>query len=94
MSLAIRYVRSLDEVVDRAAGFLSRPVDFFARQRIVVPTAGAKAWLTAKLAERLGAGSTADGRPAGDGIVAGVDFSYPGTISSLISEKVLSLIHI
>jgi exodeoxyribonuclease V gamma subunit len=90
MSLAIRYVRSLDEVVDRAAGFLSRPVDFFARQRIVVPTAGAKAWLTAKLAERLGAGSTADGRPAGDGIVAGVDFSYPGTISSLISEKVRS----
>ena len=90
MSLAIRYVRSLDEVVDRAAGFLSRPVDFFARQRIVVPTAGAKAWLTAKLAERLGAGSTADSRPAGDGIVAGVDFSYPGTISSLISEKVRS----
>lgn len=86
MALSIRYVRSLDEVIDRAAEFLSRPVDLFARQRIVVPTAGAKAWLTAELAQRLGASPAADGTRAGDGIVAGVDFSYPGTISSLISD--------
>jgi exodeoxyribonuclease V gamma subunit len=88
MPLSIRYIRSLDDVVEPAAEFLSRSVDLFARQRIVVPTAGAKAWLTAKLAERLGGRKTADGKPVGDGIVAGVDFSYPGTISSLISEAV------
>lgn len=88
MPLSIRYVRSLDEVIERAAEFLSRPVDLFARQRIVVPTAGAKAWLTAELAKRLGASTGPDGTPAGDGIVAAVEFSYPGTISSLISEDV------
>jgi exodeoxyribonuclease V gamma subunit len=88
MPLSIRYVRSLDEVIDRAAEFLSRPVDLFARQRILVPTAGAKAWLTAELAKRLGASTRPDGTRMADGIVAGVDFSYPGTISSLISEAV------
>lgn len=82
MPLSIRYVRSLDEVVDPAVEFLSRPTDLFTRQRIVVPTAGAKAWLAAKLAERLGASI------GPDGIVANVEFSYPGTISSLISEGV------
>jgi exodeoxyribonuclease V gamma subunit len=86
MPLSIRYVRSLDDVIDPAVDFLSRPVDLFARQRIVVPTAGAKAWLAAKLAERLGASRRPDGQPARDGIVANVDFSYPGTISALISE--------
>ncbi|MFM7040848.1 MAG: exodeoxyribonuclease V subunit gamma, partial [Planctomycetaceae bacterium] len=88
MPLSIRSVRSLDDVVQPALDFLSRPVDLFARQRIVVPTAGAKAWLAAKLAEKLGATEGPDGRPMGDGIVANVDFSYPGTISSLISETV------
>ena len=82
MPLSIRYVRSLDEVVDPAVEFLSRPTDLFTRQRIVVPTAGARAWLAAKLAERLGASI------GPDGIVANVEFSYPGTISSLISEGV------
>lgn len=88
MALSIRSVRSLDDVVQPALDFLSRPVDLFARQRIVVPTAGAKAWLAAKLAEKLGATEGPDGRPMGDGIVANVDFSYPGTISSLILETV------
>jgi exodeoxyribonuclease V gamma subunit len=84
MPLAIRYVRSLADVVEPAVEFLSRPVDLFARQRIVVPTAGAKAWLAAKLAERLGASRGPDGQPARDGIVANVEFSYPGTIVGLL----------
>lgn len=88
MALSIRSVRSLDDVVQPTLDFLSRPVDLFARQRIVVPTAGAKVWLAAKLAEKLGATEGPDGKPMGDGIVANVDFSYPGTISSLISETV------
>lgn len=86
MPLSIRCVRSLLEVINPAVEFLSRPVDLFARQRIVVPTAGAKAWLAAKLAERLGAGKRADGESVGDGIVAHVNFSYPGTISALLSD--------
>jgi len=85
MPLAIEFVRSLDEVIDAAAEFLSRPGDLFVPQRIVVPTAGAKAWLVAELAQRLGANHAANGSPGGDGIVANVAFSYPGTISSLIS---------
>ena len=84
MPLSIRYVRSLEDVIDPAVDFLSRPVDFFARQRIVVPTAGAKAWLAAKLAERLGASQGPDGQSLGDGIVANVEFSYPGTIVGLL----------
>jgi len=84
MPLSIRYVRSLDDVIEPAVAFLSRPVDLFARQRIVVPTAGARAWLSAKLAERLGASRGPDGKSLGDGIVANVDFSYPGTIVGLL----------
>jgi exodeoxyribonuclease V gamma subunit len=83
MPISFLYVRSLEAVVERTEEFLSRPVDLFARQRIVVPTAGAKAWLSAALARRLGArdGSTHDG------ILANVVFSYPGTISSLLDAE-------
>ena len=87
MPLSVRYLRSLADVVEPTVEFLSRPVDLFARQRIVVPTAGAKAWLTATLAERLGASRGPDGRPGRDGIVANVDFSYPGTIVGLLQPR-------
>jgi len=83
MPLAIRYVRSLADVVEPAVEFLSRPVDLFVRQRIVVPTAGAKAWLAAELARRLGASDS----HRGDGILANVVFSYPGTISTLLEAE-------
>jgi len=85
MPLSISFVHSLGDVIDSAARFLSRPGDLFVPQRIVVPTAGAKAWLVAELAQRLGANKTTNGSFGGDGIVANVAFSYPGTISSLIS---------
>ena len=84
MSFAIHFIRSLAEVVKPAADFLSRPTDdLFAKQRIVVPHAGAKAWLAAELAKELGARQK-DGRSLGDGIVANVDISFPGTIMSLL----------
>ncbi len=83
MPLDIRYVRSLEDVIQPAVAFLSRPVDFFERQRVVVPTAGAKAWLAAELARRLGARDPL----RGDGILANVEFSYPGTISSLLAPE-------
>jgi exodeoxyribonuclease V gamma subunit len=83
MPLAIRYVRSLEDVIEPALKFLDRRVDVFARQQIVVPTAGAKAWLAATIARTLGA----RGASSGDGILANVEFSYPGTISSLLAPE-------
>lgn len=80
MPLSVTYVRSLSEIVERAAAFLSQSEDLFTLQNVVLPTVGARAWLAAELAMRLGA-SAAD---RGDGIVAGVQFSYPGSISQLI----------
>ncbi|MFM8704824.1 MAG: exodeoxyribonuclease V subunit gamma, partial [Planctomycetia bacterium] len=81
MTLSIRFVRSLAEVVGPAVDFLSRPTDdLFARPRIVVPHAGAKAWLHDRLARTLGAAGP--GRE--DGIVANVEISFPGTIMSLL----------
>ncbi len=80
MPLTVTYVRRLAEIVDRAAAFLSQPGDLFTPQHVVLPTVGVQAWLAAELARRLGA-SVAEG---GDGIVAGVDFSYPGSLTQLV----------
>ena len=81
MPIPIRYVRSLEEVVAPAEAFLRRQQgDLFAKPWIVVPTAGAQAWLTAALAARLGASQTG----GGDGIVTGVGFISPGNLSSLL----------
>ena len=82
MPLAIRYVSHLEEVVAPTVEFLERDRDLFAQPRIVVPTAGAKAWLWSELARRLGQSGGATGR--GDGIVAHVELAYPGTILSLL----------
>ena len=79
MPLTVTYVRSLAEIVDHAVDFLSQPTDLFTTQHIVLPTVGARAWLASELVQRLGV-TTAD---AGDGIVAGVAFSFPGSIARL-----------
>jgi len=78
MALQINNVERLEDVVEPAVAFLSRDRYLFARPRIVVPTAGAKAWLYDRLARELGA----DGRE--DGVVAHVDMGFPGTITSLL----------
>jgi exodeoxyribonuclease V gamma subunit len=88
MSLQISYVERLEDVVAPAIEFLGRDRDLFAKPRIVVPTAGAKAWLWSELAGRLGATPGGpDGRRPTDGIVANVEFSYPGTILALLQPK-------
>ncbi len=87
MPLTTCFIRAIEDVVEPAVAFLSRNVDIFTRQRIVVPTAGAKAWLAAELAHRLGATRSIDGSSHGDGIVANVEFSYPGTISRLLKPE-------
>jgi exodeoxyribonuclease V gamma subunit len=87
MALTIRYVTALREIVAPVREFLTRERDLFATPRIVVPTAGAKAWLWSELARTLGAsGAGPDGAGSGngDGIVANVAISYPGTILGLL----------
>ena len=78
MPLSIRSVSCLHDVLPPAVAFLSRPVGLFARPRIVVPNPGARAWLAAELARALGS------RGGGDGIVANVEISFPGTITGLL----------
>ena len=80
MPLSIQYITSLDAIVDEAVEFLSQPEDFFTGYKIVLPTIGARSWLADELARRLGSTSG----DLGDGIVSGVDFSYPGSLSRLI----------
>jgi len=81
MALTVRYVSRLEDVVAPAVEHLGRRVDLFARQQIVVPTAGAKAWLLSELAKRLGATGS------DDGIVANVDISYPDAIARLLQPE-------
>ena len=85
MSLRVQLVRCLADVLPAVVRFLSRPGDPFLRQRIVVPHAGARAWLEAMLAGRLGA----SGPDVGDGIIANVDFLFPGSIPLLAQAAVL-----
>jgi exodeoxyribonuclease V gamma subunit len=80
MPLTVTYVRRLVEIVDWAANFLSQTGDLFTPQNVVLPTVGARAWLAAELARRLGATET----EGGDGIVAGVEFSYPGSLTRFV----------
>lgn len=76
--MKIAYVERFEDVVQPLIDFLGQPRDLFAKPRIVVPTAGAKAWLCDRLARELGA----DGRQ--DGVVAHVDIGFPGTITALL----------
>lgn len=80
MPLRVQLVRCFADVVPAAVRFLSRSGDPFLRQRIIVPNAGARAWLESVLAARLGA-SSPDSR---DGIVANVEMDYPGSIPALL----------
>jgi len=80
MPLRVTLVRCLADAAPAAVRFLSRPGDPFLRQRIIVPHAGARAWLESVLATRLGA-SCSD---RGDGIVANVEITFPGSIPALV----------
>ena len=83
MPLQLHYISRLEEVIEPAVEFLCRDADLFARQRIVVPTAGAKAWLTSELAKRLGSSDAA----TRDGIIANVEISFPGAITALLQPS-------
>ena len=56
MAIEFTYARRLEEIIQPAVDYLSHATgEFFVKQRIIVPTAGIKAWLLAELATRLGA---------------------------------------
>lgn len=80
MPLRVKLVRCLADVVPAVVRFLSSPGDPFLRQRIIVPHAGARAWLESMLASRLGA----SGPDTGDGILANVALTFPGSIAALL----------
>jgi exodeoxyribonuclease V gamma subunit len=80
MPLRVKLVRCLADAAAAAERYLTRPGDPFLRQRIVVPHAGARAWLEAVLAGRLGA----SGPQGGDGIIANVEMLFPGSIPLLV----------
>lgn len=80
MSLRVQLIRCLADGIPPAVRFLSRPGDPFLRQRIVVPHAGARAWLESALSSRLGARTL----EVGDGIVANVEIMFPGSIPGLV----------
>ena len=72
---------SLEPLADALADLLATPatgVDPFDAELVLVPSAGVRAWLAARLARRLGA--TARG---GDGVVANIDWQFPGRVVSL-----------
>lgn len=80
MPLRVQFVRCFADVVPAVVRLLSRPGDPFVRQRIIVPNAGARAWLASVLAARLGA-TDPDSR---DGIVTNVEITFPGSIPALL----------
>jgi len=82
--LIARHAESLTGLVDHVAGTLASPLpDPMTTEWIGVSTRGIAGWLTQQLAVRLGA---SDDMRA-DGVLANVEFGFPGTLASqLLSE--------
>lgn len=75
MALHLTVAGSLEPLADRLAEVLAEPLDDpFTPELIAVPAGGVQAWLSARLAERLGATGH------GDGIVANVAFVFPAAL--------------
>lgn len=78
MSFHLTVGGSLEPLADALADLLTTPAvgaDPFDAELVLVPSAGVRAWLGARLAGRLGA--TARG---GDGVVANIDWQFPGRV--------------
>ncbi|HEY6531242.1 MAG TPA: exodeoxyribonuclease V subunit gamma, partial [Acidimicrobiales bacterium] len=84
MAFHLTVAGSLEPLADRLATVLAEPLDDpFTAELVAVPGGGVRAWLTAQLAERLGATRSGDGSVGagvGDGIVANVDFVFPAAL--------------
>ncbi len=85
MSLQVEYVSRLSDVLAPALAYLRQPVDIFAKQHIVVPTAGVKAWLMSEVAKQLGT----SGPNSEDGIIANVEVDFPGSLTKFLKPQVM-----
>ena len=85
MSLQVNYVSRLTYVLQPTVAYLCQPVDLFARQHIVVPTAGVKAWLMSEVAKQLGT----SGADSQDGIIANVEVDFPGSLTKFLKPEIL-----
>ncbi len=85
MSLQVEYVSRLSDVLAPALEYLRQPVDIFAKQHIVVPTAGVKAWLMSEVAKQLGTSNS----NSQDGIIANVEVDFPGSLTKFLKPQVM-----
>ena len=85
MSLQVNYVSRLTDVLQPTVAYLCQPVDLFAKQHIVVPTAGVKAWLTSEVAKQLGT----SGADSQDGVIANVEVDFPGSLTKFLKPEIL-----
>ena len=77
MALHLTVAGSLEPLADHLAAVLEHPLeDPFTPELVAVPGGGVQAWLTARLARRLGATCT----DTGDGVVANVELVFPATV--------------
>ena len=84
MSLQVEYVSRLTDVLQPVVDYLRQPVDLFAKQHIVVPTAGVKAWLMSEVAKQLGTSSI----DKTDGVIANVEIDFPGSLTKFLKPNV------
>lgn len=85
MSLQVEYVSRLSDVLAPVLEHLRQPVDLFAKQHVVVPTAGVKAWLMSEVAKQLGT----SGPNSEDGIIANVEVDFPGSLTKFLKPPVI-----
>ena len=81
MSFHLTVGGSLEPLADALSELLVEPhpdADPFDAELVLVPSAGVRAWLGARLAHRLGATTR-----GGDGVVANLDWQFPGRVVSL-----------
>ncbi len=86
MSLRVRCVGSVDDIVEPVVGYLTAGAateDLFHTQHLIVPTAGVRAWLAPQVAARLG---STPGHA--DGVMANVRVGYVGMLNGLLRAGV------
>ncbi len=78
MPFHLHSIETLDDAVGPLADLLASCAaedDLFTRELVIAPSVGVQQWLREQLARRLG---VSEGR--GDGVVANVDFGFPGRL--------------
>jgi len=86
MGLRVRFVTSLNEIVDPVVDYLSSnadAIDLFDSHHLIVPTAGVRAWLAPKISARLGATVGAN-----DGVLMNTQVGYIGMLNGILRNGI------